>query len=1637
MKATFSWSYKLTLLFFLVFFNGYSQFSTNPPGGTSPIYTRGNVNIGTPMNTANKLNVTGNSLFTGNTRITGTSQIANLGLGIAPNTLYRLYLTGNSLFNGNIGIGAAPSNTATTKLLLSSGSNGISGLNFANLNANFSTSVLNNNKVLNVDAAGNVILSKNINSISHTLIGNTLTTTINGVVSNSISLASTGNSNIFNSDGILDSERKVNLNNNKLFFNQSLVMAVGINPAGNVNTQGAIFGVYDHSTNVNVEPNFKGDGIFNVGSSIGRQINHLTTGTNTTGNWTQSSDIVNNQSFNYHINPLGGNVGIGVTNATAQLHTKNSVRFENLPVNTNPTYILGTDSNGNVFNVSPSQTTTAVGDYWALDGNANATSASFLGTTTNEALRFKVNNFERLQITNSGRFHISNAPGSSSNVYFGQNAGNDSGSGGLNVAIGSNALFSNTSGGANDAIGYEALTANTTGYNNTAHGFRSLYSNTSGNGNIAIGVNSGKSNLTGFGNAFLGAASGELSTGNRNTFVGIGAGYTLTAGDSNVLIGNFVEANISNTGSNQLNIANKIYGSGVGSGVSVGIGVPNPQANLHSKGTFRLEALPSSSTLPANILGTDGSGNVYNFNPSLLSTTATGDFWSLDGNANATATSFLGTTNSEALRFRVQNAERLQITNTGRFQVSNSAGGNTNLYFGQDAGNDASTFWNVGIGPKALFNNTGNANTAIGDQALSVNTSGTGNQGIGYRSLISNTIGGFNAALGFFAGNANVAGNHNVFVGSSAGNGSKGDKNIFLGSWAGYTLTSGDNNVFIGSWVTPNISTTGSDQLNIADKIYGKGNGVVSIGIGVPDPQANFHSKGTARLENLPNSSTIPNNILGTDGVGNVFNFNPSLLIPAATTNSLVSNTNTMTSTVDGVASSAPIINSISNAITGGDQLTTTINGVSSAPITLPPDDLTTEVVDSYIGLRLKPIDPNVNGFNFKKNTNTVIGYRAINTGTGNAAVSSIGTGINPTDNYKDLTYVCHFGPAYYVSKFAGNGALLTDRDLFIGSYGDNKSVDFVLGNGFTNTQSKFKIDNANISSLSYPSTRNDASITTPVNFIYTDANGKFLSAPISSIINSVPNVNIYNSDGSLISNRFLNTNHYNLKMGDVEKYVNINPDNYNSNIGSLLAVNTWGDVRNPNFNNVGHFSIGAPKISNYLTQGVDWNDTWIQSSTGSTPKSRTHLPLKINPKAGNVAIGPIGTTEPTAQLHTVNSVRFENLEFKNDKPNAVLGTDVDGNVYNYDPSMFGSGSSGDAWLLNGNLDTNPGTAPGQNFVGTIDAKDLVFGVNSSEKLRITQTGRFQLFGWAPSSGANSAYNIFIGGGNDTSIDSNIAIGVGSMINNTTGRFNTTLGFSALENNSTGEGNTSFGFQSMRMNTSGSSNVSIGVNSMFNNTVGINNVSVGTSTLEDNINGSNNVTMGTWAGLHLNSGNSNVMIGTAAGTTLNSGTANILIGDSVQTMTSTSSNELNIGNWIFGKNGQIAIGSFNNLPQSFITNSDYQLIVKRGIRTEKVRVDIASVKNWADYVFEDDYKLMSLKELDQYIKTNGHLPNIPTSEEVVKQGVDLAEMNAKLLEKVEELTLYTIELNKKNESQQKNIDDLISRLEKLEKNNKQ
>jgi hypothetical protein len=100
------------------------------------------------------------------------------------------------------------------------------------------------------------------------------------------------------------------------------------------------------------------------------------------------------------------------------------------------------------------------------------------------------------------------------------------------------------------------------------------------------------------------------------------------------------------------------------------------------------------------------------------------------------------------------------------------------------------------------------------------------------------------------------------------------------------------------------------------------------------------------------------------------------------------------------------------------------------------------------------------------------------------------------------------------------------------------------------------------------------------------------------------------------------------------------------------------------------------------------------------------------------------------------------------------------------------------------------------------------------------------------------------------------------------------------------------------------------------------------------------------------------------------------------------------------------------------------------------RVKVTQTSPWPDFVFDSSYQLPALKEVENYVTVNKHLPNVPSAAEIQKDGQDLGEMNRVLLHKVEEQTLYLIELKKESEKQQVLIDQLMKMVRQLKNEKK-
>lgn len=332
-------------------------------------------------------------------------------------------------------------------------------------------------------------------------------------------------------------------------------------------------------------------------------------------------------------------------------------------------------------------------------------------------------------------------------------------------------------------------------------------------------------------------------------------------------------------------------------------------------------------------------------------------------------------------------------------------------------------------------------------------------------------------------------------------------------------------------------------------------------------------------------------------------------------------------------------------------------------------------------------------------------------------------------------------------------------------------------------------------------------------------------------------------------------------------------------------------------------------------------------------------------------------------------------------------------------------------WSLTGNSNTTASSVLGTLSTAPTNAQDLKF-IRGGTNIGILTANKVA-FGINCSAANNSVSLGLNTGAFASGTGSNVYIGMNSgkgfdMLERNSGAYNVFVGTNSGLSNSSGSYNTYLGQQTGESNRSGANNTFLGALS-------------GNTTL-----GNNNVFLGYKSGFNMTGAN-NVLIGTEAGTNQN-------LDNKLYIENTSTTNPLIWGDFSADQlklNGKVGIGGnsitgFGNFPTSAgsVNVSNYNLFVKGGILTEEVRVNLSTA--WADYVFNPNYKLKPLNELEDYIIRNNHLPNVPSAEEVKKNGIELGEIAKIQQEKIEELTLYIIELNKKIELQQKQIETLLN-----------
>ena len=302
--------------------------------------------------------------------------------------------------------------------------------------------------------------------------------------------------------------------------------------------------------------------------------------------------------------------------------------------------------------------------------------------------------------------------------------------------------------------------------------------------------------------------------------------------------------------------------------------------------------------------------------------------------------------------------------------------------------------------------------------------------------------------------------------------------------------------------------------------------------------------------------------------------------------------------------------------------------------------------------------------------------------------------------------------------------------------------------------------------------------------------------------------------------------------------------------------------------------------------------------------------------------------------------------------------------------------------------------------------------------------------------------NIAIGGNAmryHTDSDYNVAIGSATMQNVSVGTFNVALGYHAGYNTkgdnnvmigqaagyssgpTTVDFNVFIGYYAGRLFVSGSDNIGIGKNAMYQaGKLGTNandNVAVGENALY-NAGGLRNVGIGLSAMSQMTVGNDNVAVGYGAGQQLasgnrTSGSNSVYVGQLTKSGENNSSNEIVIGSNAIGKGTNTVVLGDDTITDIYLSE-DKGAIVYGGTFSGSAFIDDGTQLNVPDYVFEPEYDLKSLEYVETHISQSKHLPGVPSRED--KEGwvsYDMGGRDMLLLEKIEELTLYIIDLEKR------------------------
>ncbi len=722
-----------------------------------------------------------------------------------------------------------------------------------------------------------------------------------------------------------------------------------------------------------------------------------------------------------------------------------------------------------------------------------------------------------------------------------------------------------------------------------------------------------------------------------------------------------------------------------------------------------------------------------------------------------------------------------------------------------------------------------------------------------------------------------TASDYNTLVGYQSGYGiTTGSNNIWIGTATSSTaianLTTGSQNILIGNNISL-PSATDSGQLNIGNIIFGTS--ITGTG-------------STLSTGNIGIGTTTPGSTLSVAGAGyfagnlNLDSFSSYQLAGQT----VLSATSTTGNTLVGLFAGTNIVSTSTDATSG---LYNTALG--------------------YEALR----------YATSTDQNTAVGYQALR-------MSASGTADNSGNNNTALGYLALFSNTTGSFNTAqGANSLYTNTT---GSGNTAQGVDSLYSNttGTNNTAQganslRFNTTGTNNSALGLYAL--NANTTGSFN---TAQGADSLRFNIISSFNTAQGANsLYNTTGSGNTAQGVDSLYFNT-TGTNNTAQGVNSLRFNTTGTNNSALGYQAAAGTAAYNNQGGVYLGyqsgysAATASDYnilvgyqsgygITTGS--NNIWIGTATSSTAIAN------LTTGSQNILIGnniSLPSATASGQLNIGNIIFGTGITSTGSTlstGNVGIGTTTPGSTLSVAGAGYFAGNlnldSFSSYQLAGQTVLSATSTTGNTLVGILAGNSIVSTSTANTSGLYNTALGYEALRYATSTDFNTAVGyqalrMSSSGTADNSGSYNTGIGYSVLTNNTAGSANVGIGYEALLSNTTSANNIAIGYQALRTNTDGENNVALGTSALFSNN-GDNNVAIGSQTLTANITGSNNTAIG------LNSGNAvtgsgNVLIGqsslSASYNQVTTGSNNISIGSNVAVVSPTASNQLNIGNLIYG-----------------------------------------------------------------------------------------------------------------------------------------